>query len=183
MAETKSTARKPAAKKSAAKKRPPRTRKPAVKMSPAVRELAAKIMAATTEGALSNEALGVKRHAAGELPGARSGTLDEPRPERSIRFRLAATLRSRFGCGRDDRMPFVRLGAKLEEWCRERITDPDRTDLDAEESDVPLREVVQPIESLSVLLAEIRSHPHDRRGVCAGRVGQQLAEVSVICGR
>ena len=72
MTETKSTARKPA-KKAAAKKRTARTRKPAVKMSPAVRELAAKIMAATTEGALSNEALGVKRHAAGELPGARSG--------------------------------------------------------------------------------------------------------------
>ena len=72
MAETKNTASKPAAKKTGAK-RSTRARKPAVKMNPAVRALAAKVMAATTEGALANESLGVKRHAAGELPGARSG--------------------------------------------------------------------------------------------------------------
>jgi hypothetical protein len=64
------TAKKPTAKKTARK---PRARRAPAKMSPAVRELAAKVVATATESALASDKLAVKRQAAGELSGARSG--------------------------------------------------------------------------------------------------------------
>jgi hypothetical protein len=107
-------------------------------------------------------------------------TLDQPGPEGSVRGRLAAALAGGLGSSGNHCVPLVRLGPELEQRRRKRIADLHGSDLDAEEPNVTLGEIIQPIEGLTVLLPEVRRHPDDGGSFGPGRVREKLAKVPVI---